>query len=477
VIPSRAKAKAMAHQAASLKHDATTDAVFDMSDPGTGKTFVRIVSFAERRRKKKAGCMLVLAPRSLLRAAWANDFAKFAPDMKVSVATAEKREAAFAVDADVYVTNHDAVKWLIKQKSAFWTRFKDGDVVGDESTAYKHHTSQRSKAALRIFQPAKIKVFKRRALLTATPTSNGICDIWHQVALLDGGKRLGTSFYGFRNSVCTPVQVGRMAQAVRWQDKEGAEEAVFGLISDLVVRHKFEDCVDIPATHHYTVEYEMTPKQRKAYNDMMDAQVLVTGKASRGKPAPVMTAVNAAAVQTKLCQIASGAVYDNDGKPHLIDRTRYESILDMCEVRKHPLVFFFWQHQRDALTQEAEARGMTYCVLDGDATDKERNAMVTQYQLGQFDVMFAHPKSAAHGLTLTTGTSTIWTGPTPDLEWFKQGNKRQARIGQKHKTEIVVCLAADTIEERIYHEILMPKEGRMRNLLDLFASMTELEPA
>lgn len=432
----------------------------------TGKTYVRIMSFASARRKKKAGCMLVLAPRSLLRSAWANDFAKFAPDMQVSVATATNREAAFTAVADVYVTNHDAVKWLVKQPAAFWKKFEEGHIVADESTAFKHHTSQRSKAVLRIFQPRK-PVFKKRVVMTATPTSNGICDIWHQVAMLDGGKRLGGSFYGFRNSVCTPYQVGFNKHAIRWDDKEGAEEAVFGLINDIVIRHRFEDCVDIPATHIYTVEYEMTPKQRKAYNDMLEAQVLVLG---RKKNAPAMTAVNAASVQTKLCQIASGAVYDNDGKPHLIDAARYESILDMCEVRKHPLVFFFWKHQRDALIKEAAARGMTYAVLDGDATDKERTAMVTKYQLGQYDVLFAHPKSAAHGLTLTAGTSTIWTSPTVDLEWWKQGNKRQARIGQKSKTEVVVCLASDTLEERIYNEILMPKDGRMKSLLELFAT-------
>lgn len=467
MIKSRAKAavKPMAHQLLSLKHDKTTDAVFDMSDPGTGKTAVRIWAWAERRRKR-GGCLLVLAPRSLLTAAWANDFKKFAPDMKVSVATATNREAAFAANADVYITNHDAVKWLVKQKPAFWARFKDGDVVADEGTAYKHHTSQRSKAALRIFQP-KNRVFGHFSLLTATPTSNGICDIWHQVALLDGGKRLGPSFYAFRNHVCQPVQVGRSAQAVRWQDKEGAEEAVFGLIADIVIRHKFEDCVDIPPTHFYTVDYELTPKQRKAYDDMELANVLAQGN---GK---VMTAVNAAAVATKLCQIASGAVYDNDKLKHVIDTGRYEAIVDMCEVRKHPIVFFFWQHQRDALVAEAESRGMSYAVLDGNASDSDRIEIEREYQKGAYDVLFAHPKSTAHGFTFTAGTSTIWSGPTVDLEWWKQGSRRQARIGQKHKTEVVCCLAKDTVEERIYNQILMPKAGRMASLLDLFSGALE----
>lgn len=475
MIKSRAKEliKPMAHQAVSLKHDEKTPIVFDMSDPGTGKTGVRIWAWAKRRRKG-GGPLLVLAPRSLLKAAWANDLKKFAPDMKVSVANANNREAAFDADADVYVTNHDAVKWLVKQKPAFWLRFKDGEIVADESTAFKHHTSQRSKAALRIFQSPK-KHFKRAAVLTATPTSNGICDIWHQVLLLDGGKRLGTSFFAFRSTVCQPVQVGRSVHAVEWQDKPGAEEAVFGLIDDIVIRHRFEDCVDIPPTHTYEVEYELTPKQRKAYDDMLHAQVLVTGQA-KGRQL-TMTAVNAAAVTTKLCQIASGAVYDNDGKRHVIDASRYEAILDMVEVRKHPLVFFFWQHQRDALVAEADSRGLSYAVLDGNASDADREEIEKMYQLGRYDVLFAHPRSTAHGFTFTRGTSTIWSSPTTDLEWWKQGSRRQARIGQKNKTEVVVCIAKDTVEERIYREILMPKDGRMKSLLELFATNTEMVAA
>lgn len=481
MIKSRARQqiKPMKHQLVSLKHDKTTPIVLDASDPGTGKTAVRIWAWAERRRKG-GGCMLVLAPRSLLKVAWANDFAKFAPDMKVSVASADNREKAFAAEADVYITNHDATKWLIKQKAPFWKRFTDGDVCADEITAFKHHTSQRSRAAMRIFQPAKTKYFTHKSGLSASLTSNGVCDIWHPVALLDGGRRLGPSFYSFRNAVCGPVQVSpHNKDAIEWRDKEGAEESVYGLLTDIVVRHEFDKCVDIPKTHHYTVEYELTPKQRKAYDDMEIARVLVLNAPSNGlKPFKItavgvkMTAVNAAAVATKLCQIASGAVYDNDKIKQLIDLSRYEAIIDMVEVRKHPLVFFFWKHQRDALIAEATARKMRFAVIDGDTGDAERSAIEAVYQSGGYDVIFGHPKSLAHGWTLTAGTSTIWSGPTHDLEWWVQGSRRQARIGQGEKTEVVCCLAKGTIEERIYHEILMPKNARMKTLNDLFASST-----
>jgi SNF2 family DNA or RNA helicase len=464
--------KAMKHQVASLKHDEDNPRVFDLSDAGTGKTFVRIVAFAKRRRAG-GGCLIVLAPRSLLRSAWANDFRKFAPDMKVSIASANVRQEAFDADADAYIVNHDGVKFLAKQKAKFFGKFSE--LVIDESPAFKHHTSARSRAAVKV-----VKYFDQRKLLTATPTTNSITDIWQQVFLLDNGARIGASFFGFRNSVSTPTKIRGVAAAAAatWTDKDGAEEAVFDLISDITVRHKLRDCVDIPPTHTYTIPYEMTPKQRKLYEQLEDDKLLpIIGSlqdqvaaALKGNKAPKgnILAINAAAVVTKLLQLASGAVYDSTGGYSVICNDRYELTMDLAQARQHPLVFFLWKHQRDLLVAEAERRGMTYAVIDGKTSDKERAEFVTRYQAKQYDVLFAHPKSAAHGLTLTAGTSTIWPSPTHDLEWFVQGNSRQARIGQKDKTEVITLLADDSRDHDVYHGILMPKEGRMSKLLQLF---------
>ena len=469
MIKSRARAAAklapMKHQLVSLAHDKTTPIVFDTSDPGTGKTAVRIWAFAERRRKR-GGCGLVLAPLSLVDSAWADDFKKFAPDMKVSVATAENREKAFAVDADVYITNVDGVKWLAKQKKPFWTKFSE--LIIDESTAFKHHSSQRSRAAAKI-----ASLFKRRACLTGTPNGRSICDVWHQVKLLDDGKRLGPSFYAFRNSVCEGSQVHRNASFTKWEDREGAEEAVFALLADITVRHKFEECVDIPKQLLYERNYKLPKVARAAYDDMERNHLLpmivskqVTARL-RGKPAE-LTAVNAAAVGSKLLQLASGAVYDNDRVVRKFDGGRYKLVMDLAEERKHPLVFYLWEHQRDYLVEEAEKRGMTFAVYgDGD-----RAATVRAYQAGKFDVLFAHPQTAAHGLTLTKGTSTIWASPTSNLEWWTQGNKRQYRMTQTEKTEVIVVLAEGTVDHHVYHGILAPRAKRMNNFLDLFQAMT-----
>ena len=255
--------KAFDHQLESLSHNERTPIVFDCSDPGTGKTFVRIMAVAKRIKQRKVRKMLVLAPKTLLESVWAEDFKKFAPHLRVVVSTAGKHEKVFKEEADIYVINIDAVKWLAKQPKSFFAGFDE--LAVDESPAYKHHTSQRSKAI------SKISVhFKYRTCMTGTPNSNSITDVWHQVKILDGGKRLGPTFFGFRNAVCVPEQVGRSQHAIRWHDKEGAEEVVFGLLSDIVIRHKLEDCTDIPANHEYTLPFRMEGKHRKAYDQMAE---------------------------------------------------------------------------------------------------------------------------------------------------------------------------------------------------------------
>ena len=467
--------KPFKHQLKSLKHAESTPVVFDCSDPGTGKTAVAIWIDQRLRTKRQIKKTLVIAPKTLLRSVWYNDFKKFAPATRVVVSTAGKHESIFAQDADVYVTNTDAVKWLAKQPKAFFKDF--GLLINDESTAFKHHTSQRSKAMARI-----AKHFRYRRLMTGTPQSKGMhhigdkarykllltgtvitnreLDVFSQYRFLNP-QIFGTSFYAFRNTVCTPIQRGRNIHAVEWVDKDGAEEAVFGLLSDIVVRHRFEDCVDIPENHRYNITYQMTPKQRAKYEEMAQWAIMELNKLE------TITAINAASVTTKLLQIASGAVYASPDKYHVVDTSRYEMIIDLAEARKHPLVFFLWKHQRDLLVAEADKRGLTFAVIDGNTNETERHAIVQRYQAGQYDVIFAHPKSAGHGLTLTRGTATIWASPTYDLEVFEQGSKRQHRMGQTQKTETIVVCAEDSIDERAF-AALMDKKVRMDNLLELF---------
>lgn len=434
----------MKHQTKSLKFMAPKKCVFDMSDPGTGKTYVAIKDFA-RQHKKDKKAMMVFCPKSLMQAAWANDIKKFAPHLKVSIAWASCRHDALAVDADVYIVNVDGVKDLLKYGKPFWKKF--GRVVIDESTAFKHHTSARSKAAAKV-----VKNFEWRRLMSGTPTSNGICDLWHQVFLLDDGKRLGKSFFQFRSACCVPEQVGPSTAHMKWVDREGIELQIGMLISDIVIRHKFEDCVDIPAMNIYSMPTYLSPKHRKLYDKLEEDSIVILEDTA-------ITAVNKAVLLGKLLQCVSGAIYNNDGGYTLIDTDRYELVMDLVEERRHSLVFYTWDHQLQELLSLAKKRGVSHVVWNPD-----RPIIEAEFQSGQYQVLFAHPQSAGHGLTLTRATANIWPSPTYNLEHFRQGLKRVHRIGQRQKTETIVIVAEDSRDENAW-EALQYKGKNMDALL------------
>ena len=438
--------------------------IFDTSDPGTGKTKVQIDVIDAL---SKHGKTLVIAPKSLLSAVWANDIRKFAPHLRVSLAPAGKRDKAFAVDADVYVINTDGVTWLVKQPKKFFKDFHA--LIIDEVADFKHRTSNRSKALLKIS-----KYFKYRAGMTGTPNTNSVTELWHQAKILDGGERLGKSFIQFRNAVCTPTQVGPQPNMLKWTDKESAPEVVASLLADITIRNVFEECVDIPAQAQHTTPYKLPPQQRKIYEEV---KLHTLTELNNGV---IISAINGAALMTKLLQIASGAVYSEADTGHsvshktannalgyaLIDEGRYMLIADLVAAREHSVVFFNWNHQRHMLEKEFKKRGITYAVIAGNVSDKDRVEAVEDYDKGMYDVMLAHPQSAAHGLTLVKGRTVIWASPTPNLQFFIQGNRRIYRIGQKFKTEVLLVMAEDTIEQHVF-QMLIDKDEKQSKTLDL----------
>lgn len=448
------------HQAAAIERMLEQPRMLDASDAGTGKTRTAI-EVIRQRAVAQSGQTLVLAPKSILEAAWANDLDKFAPELSYVVAYAKNRAEAFDNDsARVIITNHDAVKWL-NSKSFGPARFKRqfNQIFVDESSAFKHRTSQRSRALLQLS-----RLVDYMYLMTGTPTSNSITDIWHQILLLDGGERLGKQFFAFRFATQTSKQVGPNANMVQWFDKPGAEGAVTDLIADITIRNKFEDCHSIPANHMFEVPFDLTPKHRRAYKRLMDERLLElqTGDVS---------AMNAANVTQKLLQLASGAVYDDDSETQIIDTARHELVLELIMEREQCVVAYNWQHQLEGLTEVAAKNDISFGVINGTKNEKERLAAVDAFQRGELRVLFIHPQSGAHGLTLTKGTTTIWASPTYNAEHFVQFNRRIYRAGQTRRTETILVAATDTLESEVY-ERLHDKRTRMSDLLDMLGALS-----
>jgi SNF2 family DNA or RNA helicase len=429
-----------AHQLVTLEKCGDKKAFFDISEPGTAKTRVWIEEFW-RRRQQGAGPGLVLAPKSILKTGWAADITKYAPGMTYSIAYASNREKAFKVKADMYLTNWDALSWLNvnrKYLAGFST------LLGDESTAVKNPQAQRTKACMSL-----ARLFEYVRLLTGTPNPNSIIELWAQMMVLDGGERLGSSYYKFRNATCEPVQIGPMPNHLDWVQKPGAEAAVFDLIGEISIRHELDKCLDMPERIMRTLEIDLPTSLQKHYDAMEEHGLLELDDEE-------ILAPQKAAIINKLLQIASGVVYGAGGASHELDDGRAELIMDLIEERAQCLVAFNWKHQRNTLLDAAKKRGFTFGVIDGEAGPNYRNQTVEQFQAGKLRVIFAQPQSAGHGLTLTAGTTTIWTSPVWSSELWEQFNRRIYRAGQKKRTETIRIQAKGTVESRVY-EVLESK--------------------
>jgi SNF2 family DNA or RNA helicase len=251
-----------------------------------------------------------------------------------------------------------------------------------------------------------------------------------------------------------------MPNMVKWTDRDNAEAAVSALLHDIVIRHRFEDCVDIPENYKYSVPFQLSATHFAAYKEL-EAESILFARDTKS----AVTAINGAVLYTKLLQLSSGAVYNDNGNYTLVNTARYELVLDLVEAREHSIVFFNWTHQRDELIKLAEKRGITFSLIDGTVTRKgEREEIVDNFQAGKYQVLFAHPQSAGHGLTLVKGTATIWASPTYNLEHYQQGLKRVHRIGQTERTETIMVVAPGTVEEVVYAS-LQAKNLKMSNLL------------
>lgn len=442
------------HQSEDINFYKSRDCVFNTADPGTGKTRT-ILEVIRQRPPTDRGRVLILCPKSIMEPAWGNDIKKFTPGLTYGIASSENQRKAFMNrDLDIVIANHDAVRSITTQIKRELEEFNT--LIIDESTAFKNPSAVRSKKLVDLSTRMQY-----RSCLSGTPTPNSITDLWNQVFVLDKGTRLGSSFYGFRAAVCNPIPVSNHPGVNKWVDKPGIETVVGQLIQDITIRRKLEDCMDLPEQVIYSVFYTPKPQLMEQYRTLKRDALLELSEERD------ITAVHAGVVLAKLLQLLSGAVYDNRDYS-ILDENRYDLILDLIEERPHSLCTFNWRHQRDLLTKKATDRKIPFAVIDGETPGDQRTRIVDAYQNGEFKVLFAHPQSAGHGLTLTRGSSIIWASPTYNLEHFTQFNRRIYRAGQDKKTEIILVHAPHTVEDQVYTK-LQGKQERQLNLLEMLS--------
>lgn len=415
-----------------------------MLDMGLGKTVITLTALWQLALDSfDVSRVLVIAPKRVAEDTWPKELAKWEHltglTSSLVLGSAAERKVALQRKAFLYIINRENVAWLVKNH--YW----DFDmVVIDELSSFKSNKAERFKAMKKV-RPMVTRIVG----LTGTPAPNTLLDLWPQMYLMDMGQRLGRFIGGFRDRFFLPDKRNREI-IYSYKPREGAEDAIYALISDICISMKAADYLDMPERIDNRIEVSMSPKERKLYDDFQKDMVLSIGDEE-------LDAANAAALSNKLLQMANGAVYGEDKKVIPIHDRKLDALEDLVEAANgKPLLVAYW-YKHDL--QRIKARFKNARCID---TAKD----IDDWNAGQIPLALIHPASAGHGLNLQDGGCTIvWFGLTWSLELYQQLNARLWRQGQKHTVVIHHIVTKGTHDEDVMRA-LENKDTRQSALIE-----------
>ena len=409
-----------------------------MLDCGLGKTVITLTALWDLVLDSfDIGRVLVIAPKRVAENVWVQEIEKWehlAGLTAVKVLGSEQeRRSALKTPAFLYIINRENVTWLVKNRH--W----DFDmVVIDELSSFKSHQAQRFKA-MRKVRPLVTRIVG----LTATPAPNSLMDLWAEMCLLDMGQRLGRYIGSYRERFFVPDKRNREI-VYSYKPREGAEDKIYELISDICISMKAKDHLQMPELVTNRVTVSMSPKEHEVYDRLRrDMVTELNGEE--------LDAVNAASLSNKLQQMASGAVYSSGHQTVVLHSRKLDALEDLIEAANgKPLLVAYWfHHEHDRLHERFDCRDIN------TAED------IAAWCAGEIPVGLIHPASAGHGLNLQSGGSTlVWFSLTWSLELYEQLNDRLWRQGQEHTVVIHHIISEGTIDEDIMSALARKDVGQ-----------------
>src|SRR5574344_103232 len=394
--------------------------------------------------------VLIVAPLRVAKVTWSDEIDKWDHlshlTYSVAVGSEKERLSALKKKADLYMINRENLQWLIEKSGL---PFDYDMVVLDELSSFKSWQSKRFRA----FMKVRPKV-QRVVGLTGTPSSNGLMDLFAEFKCLDMGERLGRFITQYRNAFFIPDRMNGQV-VYSYKPRPFAEEEIYRRIGDITISMKALDHLKMPELIENRYPVYMDDGEKQQYESMKKDLILPYLENE------AITAANAAALSGKLCQMANGAVYSDEGSVvHIHDR-KLDALEDIIEAAQGPILLCYWfKHDLERITKKLDEVKVDYARISSDGS-------IRMWNEGKFQVGLIHPASAGHGLNRQAGGNHIvWFGLTWSLELLEQSNARLWRQGQKAETVVVQYLVtAGTIDERIL-DAISKKEKDQNALID-----------
>ena len=437
-------------------------------DPGLGKTVITTTVFGDLIDAMDCGMTLIVAPPRVAKETWPREFRAWAHTQNKSYVfidgTPEQRRRLLKRNACFHIVSLEQLPWLLCELGGRAPDMREikrlleaGDakaaheantwlppaympydaIVVDESSKVKTQGTRRWKA-LR-FMARRVEYF---LLLTGTPASNSLEDLWAQLYLIDGGERLGRTMKQFRERWFNPPPQRRnatKAQEIILQKKhkikDWAATVIEERIADVVFTLREEDYADLPPRLYNTIELDFDPVTQRKYKKFEREYILEVSEKLEIK------AIDGAAITNKLLQLANGVVYDAEKNEHVFHSIKLDALEELVEETGHKPMLVAYHFKSDLhrlLERFPQARLF-----------KDDGKMQDAWNRGEIEMMLVHPQSAGYGLNLQFGGSVmVWYGPTWSLELYIQMNKRLHRSGQIETVVIHHFVMKGTMDEQ-----------------------------
>lgn len=333
------------YQQYAIEYIETHEIAAILLDMGLGKTAITLTALYDLLFDYfEITRVLVIAPLRVARNTWPQEIEKWdhLKDVRYSVAvgTEKERLEAFRRDADIYIINRENVQWMVEN-----VPFEFDAIVVDELSSFKNWNSKRFKSLMKVRPRAK-----RVIGLTGTPSGNGLMDLFAEFKVLDMGQRLGRFITKYRQDYFRPDRMNGQV-VYSYKPLPGAEKRIYDKISDITISMKAADHLKMPELINSEYRVYMDEPERAIYDEMCED---LAAQLDKGE----VTAANAGVLSGKLCQMANGAVYTDDGDVEYIHDQKLDALEDIIEsMNGKPLLVAYWyQHDLDRIEDRLRMR-------------------------------------------------------------------------------------------------------------------------
>ena len=409
-------------------------------DMGLGKTVSTLTAIKQLMfQDLEVMSVLIIAPKRVAENVWTSEISKWQHlhNLTISriIGDEKKRLKALNTKAHIYTIGRDSIVWLCAQFGG--SKLPFDMVVIDELSSFKNPNSRRFKS-LRKAIPSVDRVVG----LTGTPAPNGLIDLWSQIYLLDQGERLHKNLTKFRGLYFEKAYNGWGYDVTEYGEKRIPE-----LIGDITISMKKEDYLDMKEPIINDIEIILPPGIKNKYDEFEKESVIELFSEESE-----ITAVNAAALRSKLLQFSNGAVYDKDRAVHHIHDLKLEALESIVEEAngKPVLVAYCFEHDRDRILKKFKG-----------AVHLKTEQHIKDWNAGKIPMLVMHPASGGHGLNLQSGSNIIaWFGLNDSLELYQQFNARLHRQGQDQVVIINRILCKGTEDYSVVKNLDRKEKGQ-----------------